>query len=61
MDRLPRSGITMESVATFRHNYGIGYHVSMVNIRFNVVRPVAPVNAPAEESAARSRGRGRGR
>uniref|UniRef100_M1DRL5 'chromo' domain containing protein n=1 Tax=Solanum tuberosum TaxID=4113 RepID=M1DRL5_SOLTU len=33
----------------------------MVNTRYNGVRPVAPVNAPAEESAARGRGRGRGR
>ncbi|KAH0743076.1 hypothetical protein KY290_031069 [Solanum tuberosum] len=35
----------------------------MVNTRFNGVRPVAPVNAPAEESTAIShcRGRGRGR
>uniref|UniRef100_M1DHG0 'chromo' domain containing protein n=1 Tax=Solanum tuberosum TaxID=4113 RepID=M1DHG0_SOLTU len=31
----------------------------MVNTRFNGVRPVAPVNAPAEEYAARGRGRGR--
>uniref|UniRef100_M1BDU0 'chromo' domain containing protein n=1 Tax=Solanum tuberosum TaxID=4113 RepID=M1BDU0_SOLTU len=30
----------------------------MVNTRFNGVRPVAPVNAPTEESAARGRGRG---
>uniref|UniRef100_M1DFB5 'chromo' domain containing protein n=1 Tax=Solanum tuberosum TaxID=4113 RepID=M1DFB5_SOLTU len=33
----------------------------MVNTRFNGVRPVDPVNAPAEESAARGRSRGRGR
>uniref|UniRef100_M1DKJ4 'chromo' domain containing protein n=1 Tax=Solanum tuberosum TaxID=4113 RepID=M1DKJ4_SOLTU len=33
----------------------------MVNNRFNSVRLVAPVNAPAEESAAKGRGRGRGR
>uniref|UniRef100_M1DE13 Uncharacterized protein n=1 Tax=Solanum tuberosum TaxID=4113 RepID=M1DE13_SOLTU len=33
----------------------------MVNTRYNGVRPVAPVNAPAEESAARGRGRGIGR
>ncbi|XP_049413243.1 uncharacterized protein LOC125876166 [Solanum stenotomum] len=35
----------------------------MVNTRFNDVRPVAPVNAPTKESAAKghSRGRGRGR
>uniref|UniRef100_M1DZQ3 'chromo' domain containing protein n=1 Tax=Solanum tuberosum TaxID=4113 RepID=M1DZQ3_SOLTU len=33
----------------------------MVNITYNGVRPVAPVNAPAEESAARGHGRGRGR
>uniref|UniRef100_M1DM81 'chromo' domain containing protein n=1 Tax=Solanum tuberosum TaxID=4113 RepID=M1DM81_SOLTU len=33
----------------------------MVNTRYNDVRPVAPVNAPAEESPARGRGRGRGR
>uniref|UniRef100_M1AV37 Pentatricopeptide repeat-containing protein n=1 Tax=Solanum tuberosum TaxID=4113 RepID=M1AV37_SOLTU len=31
----------------------------MVNTRYNGVRPVAHVNAPAEESAARGRGRGR--
>uniref|UniRef100_M1DHQ4 Uncharacterized protein n=1 Tax=Solanum tuberosum TaxID=4113 RepID=M1DHQ4_SOLTU len=31
----------------------------MVITRFNDIRPVAPVNAPAEESAARGRGRGR--
>uniref|UniRef100_M1DQV5 Uncharacterized protein n=1 Tax=Solanum tuberosum TaxID=4113 RepID=M1DQV5_SOLTU len=30
----------------------------MVNTRFNGVRPIAPVHAPAEESAARGRGRG---
>uniref|UniRef100_M1DV67 Uncharacterized protein n=1 Tax=Solanum tuberosum TaxID=4113 RepID=M1DV67_SOLTU len=29
----------------------------MVNTRFNGVRPVAPVNAPAEESATRGHGR----
>uniref|UniRef100_M1DLE7 Uncharacterized protein n=1 Tax=Solanum tuberosum TaxID=4113 RepID=M1DLE7_SOLTU len=33
----------------------------MVNTRFNGVRPVAPVNAPAEKSAARVRDRGRAR
>ncbi|KAH0729667.1 hypothetical protein KY289_000855 [Solanum tuberosum] len=33
----------------------------MVNITYIGVRPVAPVNAPAEESAARGHGRGRGR
>ncbi|XP_049391919.1 uncharacterized protein LOC125856420 [Solanum stenotomum] len=33
----------------------------MVNTRFNAIRPVAPVNAPAEESAPRGRGPGRGR
>ncbi|WMV49814.1 hypothetical protein MTR67_043199 [Solanum verrucosum] len=33
----------------------------MVNTRFNDVGPIAPVNAPVEESAARGRGRGRGR
>ena len=33
----------------------------MVNTTYNGVRPVAPVNAPAEESAARGHGRGRGR
>ncbi|KAH0730222.1 hypothetical protein KY289_001410 [Solanum tuberosum] len=33
----------------------------MVNTRLNGVRPVAPVNAPAEESAARGRSRYRGR
>uniref|UniRef100_M1DZC0 'chromo' domain containing protein n=1 Tax=Solanum tuberosum TaxID=4113 RepID=M1DZC0_SOLTU len=33
----------------------------MVNIRFNDARPVAPVNAPTAESAAKGRGRGRGR
>uniref|UniRef100_M1DVW8 'chromo' domain containing protein n=1 Tax=Solanum tuberosum TaxID=4113 RepID=M1DVW8_SOLTU len=72
MDRLPRFGITnldrlpsfdiiMGSVSTFWHNHCIGYHVLMVNTRFNGVRPVSPVNAPAEKSAARGRGRGRGR
>uniref|UniRef100_M1DP73 'chromo' domain containing protein n=1 Tax=Solanum tuberosum TaxID=4113 RepID=M1DP73_SOLTU len=35
--------------------------LKMVNTRFNGVRHVAPVNEPAEESAARGRGRGRGR
>uniref|UniRef100_M1DUP7 Uncharacterized protein n=1 Tax=Solanum tuberosum TaxID=4113 RepID=M1DUP7_SOLTU len=49
--------ITMGSVATFRYNYGIGSHVLLRNR----VRPVAPVNAPAEESAAKGHGRGRGR
>ncbi|KAH0665419.1 hypothetical protein KY285_026625 [Solanum tuberosum] len=33
----------------------------MVNTRFNNVRLIAPVNAPAEESAARGRDQGRGR
>ncbi|KAH0672776.1 hypothetical protein KY290_026933 [Solanum tuberosum] len=33
----------------------------MVNTRFNSVRHVSPVNAPAEESAARGRGRVKGR
>uniref|UniRef100_M1D8W7 Uncharacterized protein n=1 Tax=Solanum tuberosum TaxID=4113 RepID=M1D8W7_SOLTU len=33
----------------------------MVNTRFNGVRPVAPVNAPIEESASRGRGCGKGR
>ncbi|KAH0746513.1 hypothetical protein KY290_008221 [Solanum tuberosum] len=33
----------------------------MVNTRFNIVRSVAPVNKPVEESAIRGRGRGRGR
>uniref|UniRef100_M1DB23 Uncharacterized protein n=1 Tax=Solanum tuberosum TaxID=4113 RepID=M1DB23_SOLTU len=33
--------------------------LKMVNSRFNDVRPVAPVNALAEKSAARGRGRGR--
>uniref|UniRef100_M0ZWW8 'chromo' domain containing protein n=1 Tax=Solanum tuberosum TaxID=4113 RepID=M0ZWW8_SOLTU len=33
----------------------------MVNTRYNGVRPIAPVNAPAEESAVKDRGRGRGR
>uniref|UniRef100_M1E0Q9 Late blight resistance protein n=1 Tax=Solanum tuberosum TaxID=4113 RepID=M1E0Q9_SOLTU len=33
----------------------------MVNTRYNGVRPVAPINAPAEESATRGRGRGKGR
>uniref|UniRef100_M1DDP9 'chromo' domain containing protein n=1 Tax=Solanum tuberosum TaxID=4113 RepID=M1DDP9_SOLTU len=72
MDRLPRSSITnldrfscsditMGSVATFRHNYWIGYRVRMVNTRYNGFRPVAPANAPAEDSTTRCRGRGRGR
>ncbi|WMV29012.1 hypothetical protein MTR67_022397 [Solanum verrucosum] len=33
----------------------------MVRTRFNGIRPVAPVNAPAEESAARGRNQGRDR
>ncbi|KAH0672114.1 hypothetical protein KY284_023201 [Solanum tuberosum] len=33
----------------------------MVNTRFNDIRPVAPINAPVEESAMRGRSRGRGR
>uniref|UniRef100_M1DTC3 Uncharacterized protein n=1 Tax=Solanum tuberosum TaxID=4113 RepID=M1DTC3_SOLTU len=33
----------------------------MVNTRFNGVRPIAPIIAPVEESAARGRDRGRGR
>uniref|UniRef100_M1DW98 Uncharacterized protein n=1 Tax=Solanum tuberosum TaxID=4113 RepID=M1DW98_SOLTU len=61
LDRLPRPSITMGSVSTFRHNYGIGYHVPMVNTRFNGIRPVAPVNAPVKESTARGHGQGRGR
>lgn len=32
----------------------------MVNIRFNDVRPVAPVNTRAEENVARGRSGGRG-
>ncbi|WMV58289.1 hypothetical protein MTR67_051674 [Solanum verrucosum] len=32
----------------------------MVNTRFNGVRPVAPVNEPVDESAARGRSRGKG-
>uniref|UniRef100_M1DDV2 Uncharacterized protein n=1 Tax=Solanum tuberosum TaxID=4113 RepID=M1DDV2_SOLTU len=32
LDRLPRSGITMGSVATFRYNYGIGYHVPVLGV-----------------------------
>uniref|UniRef100_M1D9H5 'chromo' domain containing protein n=1 Tax=Solanum tuberosum TaxID=4113 RepID=M1D9H5_SOLTU len=47
LDRLPYSGINMGSVATFWHNYWIVYHVLMVNTRYNGIRPVAPVNAPA--------------
>uniref|UniRef100_M1C9H4 Uncharacterized protein n=1 Tax=Solanum tuberosum TaxID=4113 RepID=M1C9H4_SOLTU len=47
LDRLTHFSIIMGSVATFRHNYWIGYHVPSVD----------PVNVPAEESAARSRGR----
>uniref|UniRef100_M1DWC7 Uncharacterized protein n=1 Tax=Solanum tuberosum TaxID=4113 RepID=M1DWC7_SOLTU len=31
----------------------------MVNTRFNGVRPVAPINAPIEESASRGRGCGK--
>uniref|UniRef100_M1DY59 Uncharacterized protein n=1 Tax=Solanum tuberosum TaxID=4113 RepID=M1DY59_SOLTU len=27
LDRLPHSGINMGSIAAFKHNYGIGYHV----------------------------------
>uniref|UniRef100_M1DLS1 'chromo' domain containing protein n=1 Tax=Solanum tuberosum TaxID=4113 RepID=M1DLS1_SOLTU len=51
----------MGSIATFRYKHWIGYHVPIVNTRFNDVKSVAPVNAPAEESSARGRGRGRGR
>uniref|UniRef100_M1E0P1 Uncharacterized protein n=1 Tax=Solanum tuberosum TaxID=4113 RepID=M1E0P1_SOLTU len=36
-------------------------YFEMINTRYNGVRPMAPVNAPAEESAVRGRGRGRGR
>uniref|UniRef100_M1DYW3 Tomato spotted wilt virus resistance protein n=1 Tax=Solanum tuberosum TaxID=4113 RepID=M1DYW3_SOLTU len=49
------------------NNVSIVHHFEMVNTRYNGVRPVAHVNAPAEESAAkgrgreRARGRGRGR
>uniref|UniRef100_M1DPM0 Uncharacterized protein n=1 Tax=Solanum tuberosum TaxID=4113 RepID=M1DPM0_SOLTU len=49
----------MGSIATFRHNIGIGYHDPMVNTRYNGIRLVAPVNAPAEEFTATGRGRGR--
>uniref|UniRef100_M1DIK6 'chromo' domain containing protein n=1 Tax=Solanum tuberosum TaxID=4113 RepID=M1DIK6_SOLTU len=34
--------------------------IQMVNTRFSGFRPIAPVNAPVEESAARGRGRSRG-
>ncbi|XP_049378091.1 uncharacterized protein LOC125842836 [Solanum stenotomum] len=33
----------------------------MGSTKFNGVKPVAPINAPAEESTRRGRGRGRGR
>uniref|UniRef100_M1DRG1 Uncharacterized protein n=1 Tax=Solanum tuberosum TaxID=4113 RepID=M1DRG1_SOLTU len=33
----------------------------MVHTRYNGLRPVDPINAPAEESTARGHGRGRGR
>uniref|UniRef100_M1DMP4 'chromo' domain containing protein n=1 Tax=Solanum tuberosum TaxID=4113 RepID=M1DMP4_SOLTU len=56
LDQLPRFGIIMGSVATFRHKHWIGYHIPMVNTRFNDVRLVAPVNAPAKECAARGHG-----
>uniref|UniRef100_M1DQ49 'chromo' domain containing protein n=1 Tax=Solanum tuberosum TaxID=4113 RepID=M1DQ49_SOLTU len=61
LDRWSRSGITIGSVATFRHNYGIEYHIPMVNTTFNGVRPVALINAPVKESSATGLGRGRGR
>ena len=32
----------------------------MVNTKYKRVRPMAPINAPTEESAARGSGRGRG-
>uniref|UniRef100_M1AL34 'chromo' domain containing protein n=1 Tax=Solanum tuberosum TaxID=4113 RepID=M1AL34_SOLTU len=51
LDRLSRFGIIMGLVATFRHNHWIGYHIPMVNTRYNGIRPVAPVNAPAKESS----------
>uniref|UniRef100_M1DQS6 'chromo' domain containing protein n=1 Tax=Solanum tuberosum TaxID=4113 RepID=M1DQS6_SOLTU len=61
LDQLPHSGIIMGSVAMFWHNHWIRYHVTMVNTRFNDVRPVAPVNAPVKESAVRGRVQGMGR
>uniref|UniRef100_M1DEW5 'chromo' domain containing protein n=1 Tax=Solanum tuberosum TaxID=4113 RepID=M1DEW5_SOLTU len=61
LDRFPRSDIILGSVPMFRHKHWIGYHVPMVNTRFNGIRPVASVNAPAEESTAKGRDRGRGR
>uniref|UniRef100_M1DKB9 'chromo' domain containing protein n=1 Tax=Solanum tuberosum TaxID=4113 RepID=M1DKB9_SOLTU len=57
LDRLPRSGINMGSVTIFQHNIWIRWFTT----RYNGVKPVASVNAPAEESAARGRGRGMGR
>uniref|UniRef100_M1DD57 'chromo' domain containing protein n=1 Tax=Solanum tuberosum TaxID=4113 RepID=M1DD57_SOLTU len=61
LDQVPCSGAYMESGATSGTLTWIGYHVPIVNNRFNGVRPATPVNAPAEESTARGRGRGRGR
>ncbi|WMV08779.1 hypothetical protein MTR67_002164 [Solanum verrucosum] len=46
-----------ESSRVLRNSTG----TSMVNTRFNGIRPIAPVNAPAKKSAARVRSRGRGR
>uniref|UniRef100_M1DLH6 Uncharacterized protein n=1 Tax=Solanum tuberosum TaxID=4113 RepID=M1DLH6_SOLTU len=40
---------------------GFQPYFKMVNTRYNGVRPVAPINAPTEESTTRGRGRGRGK
>uniref|UniRef100_M1DCW8 'chromo' domain containing protein n=1 Tax=Solanum tuberosum TaxID=4113 RepID=M1DCW8_SOLTU len=61
LDRLPCSGINVGSGATFRNKHWIGYHVLMVNTKFNGVSPIVPVSALAEESVARGHGRGSGR
>nr|AAT38742.2 'chromo' domain containing protein [Solanum demissum] len=58
LDRVPHSGTYMGSGVTSGTLTWIGYH--MVNTRFNGVRPVAPVNTPAEESVAKGCDRGRG-
>uniref|UniRef100_M1DGL9 'chromo' domain containing protein n=1 Tax=Solanum tuberosum TaxID=4113 RepID=M1DGL9_SOLTU len=56
-DRLPRSGIT-----NFDRLPRFGIIIeSGTKLRFNDVRPVAPVNAPTEEFVVRGRGRGMGR
>uniref|UniRef100_M1DXP0 Uncharacterized protein n=1 Tax=Solanum tuberosum TaxID=4113 RepID=M1DXP0_SOLTU len=54
-------GILKIAHCFYASRYGGIIPARMVNTRFNGVRPVAPINAPAEESAARGRGQVRGR